>query len=263
MDFTELGPTIPEEGDPISRAAMALFTSRRTVVLTGSGISADSGIPTFRHQSALWKKYDPEIYCSISGFANHPEKVWEMCQSMNLKDAVPNEAHYALAKMEKMGKIKCLLTQNIDNLHQQAGNKQVIEFHGNSRETFCLQCKDVQFLKDVHDIKELPPKCKLCGASLKPNFTLFGESIPPEALKKAEEEVTLCDILLVIGTSASVIPASQLPLQAKKNGSKIIEINLESTPLTGTVTDLFLQGNAVDICKKIVDEMKKLKKKGH
>lgn len=206
--------------------AKLLVDLKQCVVLTGAGISAESGIPTFRSQGGLWEKYDPAVYASIEVFRTAPSKYWILRGDFirNYDRYQPNNAHLALAELEQMGIVQCVITQNIDGLHKKAGSKQVIEIHGSLREIYCLACG--KEFRAPHVPDGTPPSCS-CGGVLKPNTVLFGEPVPMEALMKAQEASARCRIMLLVGTSAVVQPAASLPSLAKQNGARIMEINVE------------------------------------
>ncbi len=171
-------------------------------------------------------------------------------------NAKPNPAHIVLAELEKLGYLKSVITQNIDGLHQLAGNKNVIEFHGNCRFLVCLNCGKRENIKKEL-IETLPyPSCPNCKSPLKPDVVFFGEPIPFKAKSKAEAEAKTCDLMLVIGTSGIVFPAGEIPYIAKTTGAKIIEINLEETPYTYSITDYFLKGKASEILTEIFSQIK-------
>ena len=196
------------------------------VALTGAGISAESGIPTFRSKGGLWEKYDPMIYASIETFSEDPSKYWIIRGEFirNYDTYQPNKAHLALAELEKMGIVRHVITQNIDGLHKKAGSRNVTEIHGSLRETYCLQCGKEFIAPHVPD--GMPPYCE-CGGVLKPNTVLFGEQLPEGALETAYHESATCKLMLVIGTSAVVQPAASLPVLAQQKGAKIVEVNIE------------------------------------
>lgn len=216
----------------------------------------ESGIPAFRGSQGLWDRYDPMEFATIESFMANPGKVWRML--VELRDIVaqarPNPAHFALAQLEAMGHLKAVITQNIDGLHQEAGNKNVIEFHGNGQRLVCLSCKK-GYAQDVVNEKELPPRCS-CRGILKPDVVFFGEPIPVDASQKAFQVTCSCDIMLVVGTSAVVAPASNLPLLAKQRGAIIVEINLEKTHLSKTISDYVLEASAGHALSTILDLMK-------
>jgi NAD-dependent deacetylase len=194
-------------------------------------------------------------FAHIESFLANPAKVWQML--IELRDIVaqarPNPAHLALAQLESMGHLKAVITQNIDGLHQEAGNKNVIEFHGNGQRLVCLSCKKV-YAQEVVNIQALPPRCS-CRGILKPDVVFFGEPIPVDASQKAFQEACSCDIMLVVGTSAVVAPASNLPFLAKQRGALIIEINLEKTHLSNTISDYVLEASAGQALSAILDFM--------
>ena len=199
---------------------------KQCVALTGAGISAESGIPTFRSKGGLWEKYDPMVYASIETFNEDPSKYWTIRGDFirNYDAYQPNKAHDALAELEQMGIVRHVITQNIDGLHKKAGSQNVTEIHGSLRETYCLQCRKKYLAPRVPE--GTPPYCE-CGGVLKPNTVLFGEQLPVGALETAYQESATCKLMLVIGTSAVVQPAASLPAVAQKNGAKIVEINIE------------------------------------
>ncbi|SMC18072.1 NAD-dependent deacetylase [Desulfacinum hydrothermale DSM 13146] len=224
----------------IQQAADRLLSSAWAVALTGAGISVESGIPDFRSPGGLWSKYDPMEYGDIQSFRRNPGKVWRMLLDMDhlLQSAAPNPAHYALARLEQEKILKGVVTQNVDSLHQRAGSRKVVEFHGHGRSARCDGCGR-HFPREHLDLKELPPRCP-CGGPIRPNFVFFGEAIPVEAQNEALRWVERCDVLLVVGTSATVAPASHLPIIAKGRGAFIIEINPQESDLTPTLTDLYI-----------------------
>ena len=245
--------------DMIRGTALRLVHSRKSVALTGAGISAGSGIPTFRGSQGLWSKYDPAEYADIDAFMRNPAKVWVMIKELLdvITSARPNPAHIALAELEGMGLLSSVITQNVDNLHQRAGSKNVIEYHGNNERFYCLECQARYSLKDF-SLKEMPPRCR-CGGIIRPDVVFFGEPIPLKALISAEAEARSCELMLVVGTSAIVYPAANLPYLAKAAGAKVVEVNLEETPLTGYISDYILKGSAGEILPIIVEEVKRLK----
>jgi NAD-dependent deacetylase len=196
------------------------------VALTGAGISAESGIPTFRSKGGLWEKYDPMVYASIEVFQEDPSKYWTIRGEFirNYDTYQPNNAHLALAELEEMGIVHHVITQNIDGLHKKAGSRNVTEIHGSLRETYCLQCGKEFIAPHLPD--GTPPYCE-CGGVLKPNTVLFGEQLPEGALETAYHESAACKLMLVIGTSAVVQPAASLPVLAQQKGAKIVEVNIE------------------------------------
>ena len=241
----------------IDKAARIILDSNSTIALTGAGISVESGIPDFRSRGGLWGRFDPEEYATIYAFKDNPEKVWRMLKEMEqiVDNARPNAAHTGLAELEEMGLLKSVLTQNVDNLHQEAGSKDVIEYHGNSKSLTCMWCNRKYDYKDKRG--EYPPRCE-CGKILKPDVIFFGEAIPSLAMARSSQLASTCQALLIIGTSAVVSPFNILPRQAKQVGATIIEINLEKTVLTDGITDIFLQGKATERVSQVVSAIKTL-----
>jgi len=241
--------------DLIQRTAQAIRQAKKVVALTGAGISVESGIPDFRGPSGIWSKYDPMEYATIEAFMVNPKKVWAMLREMGelVENSKPNPAHLALAKLEEMGLLSSVVTQNIDNLHQAAGSKRVIEFHGNGMKLICMTCSRLYDRQEVK-IEPLPPRCS-CKGVLKPNVVFFGEPIPWGAHMEAREEAGSCDLMLVIGTSAVVSPACDLPVIAKRAGATIVEVNLEETQLTRYVSNWILQGSASLILQSLLGKI--------
>jgi len=241
--------------DNLSKAASLLKNSRYTVVFTGAGISAESGIPTFRGDSGLWSKYDP-MSLELGFFHDYPEKSWKVLKEIffeYLVDAKPNPAHLTLAKMEQMKLIKAIITQNIDNLHQLAGNKEIYEFHGSTRQMICLDCGRLVYSEQV-SLEILPPRCNQCQGILKPNLVFFNEMIPAEVSEKAFITAEKAEVLLMVGTTGEIFPAAHLPYTAKQeNNAVIIEINPQKSLYTSKVTDIFLQGKAGKILPQLLD----------
>lgn len=240
---------------PYIEVAELLLTLKNCVVLTGAGISAESGIPTFRSRDGLWEKYDPMVYASIEVFRRDPSKYWLIRGDFirNYDIYTPNAAHRALAELEQMGIVRRVITQNIDGLHRKAGSRKVIEIHGSLREITCLRCSK-RYLAP-HIPQGDPPFCE-CGGVLKPNTVLFGEPLPPNALEAAYHESQTCRVMLVIGTSAVVYPAAHLPVLAKQNGAKIVEINVERA-FTGA--DTVILDKAASAMSRLLEAVKTLK----
>jgi NAD-dependent deacetylase len=236
----------------IIKAKELIKSSNYIVAFTGAGISVESGIPPFRGENGLWSKYDPKIL-DLNFFLAHPDISWKYIKEIfydYMYDAKPNVAHYCLADLERKGKLKGIITQNIDNLHQAAGSKNVIEFHGTTKKLECTNCKS-KFDSNKISLNNLPPLCPKCGEILKPDFVFFGEPIPKKAFEKSIELATNCDLMIVIGTTGEIMPASQIPYIAKENGSKIIEINPQKSAYTNTITDIYLPLKATEACLKL------------
>jgi NAD-dependent deacetylase len=234
------------------QAADLLKQSNYTTAFTGAGISVESGIPPFRGATGLWSKYDP-VVLDIGYFHSNPLESWRVIKEIFYDffgKAKPNRAHKVLALMEQKGLLKNIITQNIDNLHQEAGSREVYEFHGNSRELICTKCGKKFVMQDI-DFENLPVTCDVCGGLVKPDFIFFGEGIPQEAYSKSLEAAEKADVFLVIGTTGEIMPASQIPVIAKNNGAKIIEINIEPSNYTFQITDVFLKGKATEIMERL------------
>ena len=240
-----------------SRVAKDLVASKHAVTMTGAGLSVASGIPTFRGEGGLWTKFNPEEYAHIETFKTDPEKHWEFQKYImpTLLEAKPNPAHTGIARLEELGILKSVITQNVDGLHGMAGSKKIIEFHGNKRNLVCLECG--KKYPAERSLEEFPPRCE-CGPILKPDVVLFGEQIPIDALIGARDEANNCDLMMVIGTSAMVFPASELPILAKSKKAIIVEINPEPTHLTGFVSDYFIDMESDKAVPRIVQEVEAL-----
>ena len=232
----------------IQIAADLIRNSRYAIAFTGAGISVESGIPPFRGENGLWNTHHP-IYLEIDFFRKKPLQSWNKIKEIfydNLTDAQPNIAHIVLAKMEQRSFIESIITQNIDHLHQKAGSKRVYELHGNFKQLVCLEC-NTEYDLSFADLNFLPPTCYVCKGILKPDIVFFNEPIPYFAKTQSYEEVNKADVMLIIGTHAEVLPAAEFPVLAKKNGAKIIEINIKKSQLTDEITDIFLEGKATEI----------------
>lgn len=236
----------------IIQAAGIIANAKHLVAFTGAGISVESGIPAFRGEDGIWSKYDPSIL-DIDYFSSHPSESWKAISQIFYQfflDARPNPAHYLLSRLEKEGMLQSVITQNIDNMHYEAGNNQVIEYHGSSKWLKCSQCGERYELSDI-SLDPLPPRCQEDSEVLKPDFVFFGEGIPPEAASQSVDEVSVADVVLIIGSTGEVMPAAMLPSIAKSNGAQVIEINPKPSSFTNSLTDLFLQGPAAKVCEEL------------
>ncbi|MEA1875186.1 MAG: NAD-dependent deacylase [Bacteroidota bacterium] len=243
----------------INKAAELIRNSNYTVGFTGAGISVESGIPPFRGDDGLWSEYDPMIL-DLNRYYYGNEESWPVIKRLFFDffgSAKPNTAHKVLAEWEANGMLQTVITQNIDNLHQEAGSKSVYEYHGNSRQFICLDCGKYQLLKDIK-LTSTAPVCSVCGGLLKPDFIFFGEQIPEPAASQSVKEARKADLFIIIGTSGEIIPASNIPFLAKKSGAKIIEINTEEGRFTDSITDIFLQGKAGSILPEIQEQIKQM-----
>jgi NAD-dependent deacetylase len=244
--------------DLIERTADILSRARRAVALTGAGISVESGIPPFRGKGGLWEKIDPMQYAHIDAFLNDPATVWNVLikgMKIILDTARPNPGHIGLADLEGLGILKTVITQNVDGLHQMAGNSDVIEFHGTFARQRCLDCNRSVETSRV-DLTQMPPRCS-CGGILRPDCVFFGEMIPQEALIRSQQLSAACDVMLVIGTSAMVEPAASMPYIARDHGAVIIEVNPEPTPLTAHISNLTLLSGAGSILPSLVEAVQR------
>ena len=242
----------------VKKAAEEIVKGKKVAALTGAGISAESGIPPFRGAGGLWERFDPEEYADISSFRRDPAKVWTMFKEFQavMDRARPNPGHLGLAQLEELGYLKVVITQNVDGLHQDAGNKEVVEFHGNNRWLVCLNCGS-RYASCTVSLETLPPLCD-CQGVLKPDAVFFGEPIPLETLYRAREEAFTCKVMLVIGTSAIVYPAADMPHLAKAAKAKIVEINPEETSLTHQISDHFIPGSSGQILPLLAEEVARL-----
>ncbi len=273
----------------IERAARDIANSRYAIALTGAGISTDSGIPDFRGPSGIWTK-NPEAerkaYEVYYKFLQDPKRYWEERLTGtpilgNIREAKPNAGHYALTELERIGVLKCVLTQNIDGLHEKAGNKRVVEYHGSVFKLRCLSCgwrcrREEYDLEALLADNKLPPLCKECNAPVKDDVVHFNEPIPTDVAEESVREVQMCDLMLICGTSAVVYPFAQLPRLARYGGGGlrepilyyperkssvvIIEVNAEPTPLTiEGISDYQIHGNTSEILPLIVERVKELR----
>jgi NAD-dependent deacetylase len=231
----------------------ALKEADLAIVLTGAGVSVESGIPDFRSAGGLWSRFPPEVYGTIEAFRDNPERFWTFWLELVkvCSGAKPNPAHEALAKLEAMELIDGVITQNVDGLQQAAGSKNVIELHGGADALVCIECR----ARRRERIAALtgPPRCE-CGAILKPDVVLFNEMLPFAAIEKAQELARKCDVCLVVGTSAVVYPAASIPEIAFEHGATVCEFNLESTSLTHTGrVRHFIEGSAGTTLARLVE----------
>jgi NAD-dependent deacetylase len=236
----------------IIQAAGLLANAKHLVAFTGAGISVESGIPAFRGAGGIWSEHDPSIL-DIDYFCAHPFESWQAISNIfyqYFQDAQPNPAHYLLARMEKEGMLMSVITQNIDNMHHEAGNTQVIEYHGNSKWLKCSQCGERYEISSI-SLDPLPPRCKDDSEVLKPDFVFFGEGIPPDAANRSVEEASMADVMLIVGSTGEVMPAGMLPSIAKSHGATVIEINPSRSNFTDYLTDLFLQGPAAQVSREL------------
>jgi NAD-dependent deacetylase len=265
----------------VKRAAKDLAESKYAIALTGAGMSTESDIPDFRGPKGIWttnKEAEAKAYQRYELFLNNPRAYWEEMLGFQgtygtfyeqIRQAQPNLGHYALAELEALGILKCVITQNIDGLHKKAGSKRVLEYHGSTHVLRCISCGS-RFAREEVSLDELPPRCK-CGAALKYDVVHFKEPIPSDVMEESEKEASRCDLMLICGTSAVVYPFANLPRMARfhsgvtgldvighKSNVKIMEVNADPTPLTREgISDYLIQGRTGEILPRIVEEVKK------
>lgn len=260
--------------DLILRAATILMNSKYAVALTGAGISTESGIPDFRGPKGVWTvnpEAERQAYRSYERFLTDPKKWWlerltGTSMMGDLEKVLPNPGHYALVELENLGVIKSVITQNVDGLHEKAGNKHLFEYHGSVNKLRCTFC-NARYPRNAFDVAKLqredklPPLCPACGGVVKTDGVAFGEPIPPDVARNSMAEARRCDCMLICGTSAVVYPFASLPRVARqKEGVSIIEINAVPTPLTEEgISDFIIRGKTGEILPRIVAEIKKLK----
>ncbi|MET1101456.1 MAG: NAD-dependent protein deacetylase [Pyrodictiaceae archaeon] len=243
--------------DTLEKAARALASAKNAIALTGAGISAESGIPTFRGKNGLWSKYRPEDLATPEAFERNPKLVWEWYKWRIgiVLSAKPNPGHYALVKLEELGVLKCIITQNVDGLHKKAGQQCLVEMHGNILRARCTRCGHVVFWSKPPS--EVPPRCPRCGGVLRPDVVWFGEPIPQHVLERAFRLAEEADLIIVVGTSGVVMPAAALPYIVKRNGGIVIEVNIEPSTLT-VIADYFLQGPAGKVLPALAERVERL-----
>lgn len=249
--------------DLISTAARSICEARQVAVFTGAGVSTESGLSDFRSPDGIWSRYDPSDF-TIQKFVSDPmarRRNWELRRELIAADYQPNPAHYAIAELEKLGKLACVITQNIDGLHAAAGNspERIIELHGTIRYAKCLECNDrlplVAVLQRI-DAGEADPHCRKCGGLLKAATISFGEAMPLEEMRRAEACSRSCDLFIVIGSSLMVYPAAGMPLIAKESGAELFIINFTATDMDGQA-DLVIHGKAGEVMSAVLAEVKK------
>jgi len=231
-----------------------LIHAQRVVVLTGAGISAESGVPTFRSADGIWSRFKPEELASMDAFMRNPDRVWEWYDYRRrlIREVQPNPGHATLAKMEAYYPHFSLFTQNVDGLHSKAGSRVIHELHGNIMRNRCTQCNAVSYDFSDHPATSLPT-CE-CGGRLRPDVVWFGESLPEEVLQSAWDEATRAEVYFSIGTSAVVYPAAHLPVLAAESGAFVIEINPERTPISHLIS-LSLQGRSGEVLPSLWQKM--------
>jgi len=236
-----------------------LCQAQRVAAFTGAGISAESGVPTFRGADGLWSKFRPEELANMDAFMRNPELVWEWYAHRKrvIAEVQPNAGHYALAQLEEIFPQFAVITQNIDNLHQRAGSTAVYELHGNIERNYCMECGKTAGNDEVLAAPGVP-RCRACGGMIRPDVVWFGEMLPEDAWDLSVRAAKSSDVFLSIGTSAVVYPAASLPLLARDHGACLVEINPERTPLTESA-DEFLQGLAGVVLPALVQALEALR----
>lgn len=229
-----------------------LKNAKKIVFFTGAGISAESGIATFRGADGIWNKMKPEELASFDAFMRNPDLVWEWYQHRReiIHNVEPNPGHIAIAELEKYFDVT-VVTQNIDNLHKRAGTTKIFELHGNIERNFCSSCKKFYEIKDFEK-EGTAPKCNYCGGLIRPDVVWFGEMLPQDQFSGGESAAEWSDICFVVGTSAVVYPAAYIPMSAKRAGSYLVEINIEPTELT-KYADYSIFGKSGEILPAIVE----------
>jgi NAD-dependent deacetylase len=245
----------------IQQAAELIHGASYVMVLTGAGVSTRSGIPDFRSPSSgIWNKLDPIAVASIWGYHEHPEVFyrWFMPLARQIRAAKPNPAHFALAELEQVARLQLLATQNIDSLHQIAGSRHVVELHGHLRTASCLDCSQQADIEAIWPLAERGQiaRCQACGGLVKPDVILFGEPLPYDALRAAQEAALFCDVLISIGTSLEVEPASDLPHLAQRSGARVIIVNRQPT-IADRIADVTIHDDVATALPAIVRALRR------
>jgi NAD-dependent deacetylase len=256
--------------EALDEAAKLISESKHLIALVGAGMSVESGIPPFRGSGGLWTRIGEPPMNGYQKFLADPEAHWKEIINPDdsgpraefrsaIEKALPNPGHYALAKLEQIGILKYIVTQNVDGLHWDAGSKNIAEIHGTRHKVRCIEC-NLRWMRADFPIQELPPKCPECGGLIKGDTVSFGEPIPQDVLHTSFKEAQQCDCMLIIGTSALVYPAAGLPSEASMRGAKLIEINTDETPLT-PICDLVIEGPSGEILPGILERIKENRQK--
>lgn len=243
--------------EKIAAGAAHIRNARRVVCLTGAGVSAESGVPTFRDAlTGLWSRFDPEQLASQAGFATEPSLVWRWYMSRldGVESAEPNAGHEALAMLEDLAPEFLLVTQNVDDLHERAGSRSIVHLHGNITRFRCNRCRAEHALTPKDRVADEPPTCERCGGLVRPDVVWFGEALPSRAIEQADRAATDCDVMLVVGTSGVVYPAALLPRRAKESGAMVIEVNPAVSAIT-EIADLFLEGPSGEVLPALIERI--------
>lgn len=250
----------------ILRAAELIAQARKVVAFTGAGVSTESGIPDFRSPGGIWEKYEPVYYQDFLTSAEARKKYWLRSRATYpiIREAKPNPTHLALVELEKMGKLDCIITQNIDRLHHKAGNspEKIIEIHGTNAYVICLRCKKSYPREEIQNLLESkeeiePPLCRECNGPLKEATISFGQPMPEKEMAEAERRAQTCDLMLTLGSSLVVYPAAYLPQYARQAGAKMIIINMTQTPFDH-LADVAIHGQTGEVLPRIVEAVKKI-----
>ncbi len=246
----------------ISKVAGLVLSASRTVIFTGAGVSTESGIPDFRSPGGLWDRFDPDdfTYQKFISDVSARRRQWQLLWRERLTEEVkPNPAHYAIAELDKLGRLDCVITQNVDNLHQKAGlpQEKVFELHGNMQWVVCLGCGQRYPMEQIRarlDKGEEIPDCQACHGILKPDIVLFGEALPESVFEEAAARARNCDLFIVIGSTLVVYPAALLPSYAADAGARLVIINLSPTPMDEVATVL-IRAKAGEVMPKVVQRV--------
>jgi NAD-dependent deacetylase len=235
----------------------ALKNSQKVTALTGAGVSAESGVPTFRGKDGWWRNYNPMELATFEAFTRDPKLVWEwyMYRRDLIRTISPNPGHYALAEMASLFDEFTLITQNVDRLHMDAGSDKIHELHGNIHRNRCVDCNHIDY---TESFPELPPKCPECQGRLRPDVVWFGEMLPREAIDSSMRASHQAELFFTIGTSGAVQPAASLPLIARQSGALVVEVNIEPSEISH-ICDIKYHGKSGEILPQIVKKIKELK----
>ena len=256
-----------DEQGPIDAAAELMVQSSFVLALVGAGLSVESGIPTFRGPGGLWTRFGEPSPGGYQSFLEDPAAWWkgQLDEAADparaefraaIDVARPNAGHLAMTRLEEIGVLKLTITQNVDNLHQEAGSRRVVEIHGNRTKVRCVGC-EARWPRRDFSIEEYPPRCPKCGGLIKHDTVMFGEPIPPGVLETCFQETARCDCMILVGTSATVYPAAGFPESVKETGGCLIEANPNETPLTG-MSDVVLRGSTSESLPLLVGRVEEL-----
>lgn len=238
-----------------------LQTAGNIVFFTGAGISAESGVPTFRGKDGIWNKLKPEELANFDAFLRNTDMVWEWYQYRRkiVREAQPNKGHLAIAEFENFYPNVTVVTQNVDNLHRRAGSSKIYELHGNIERNYCIDCGKEFNDIEINESEKAAPRCDKCGGLIRPDVVWFGELLPEEEFANSEKEASKSDICFVVGTSAVVYPAAYIPFTALQTGSYLVEINIEPTDFTGHANHSIF-GEAGKVLPQLLEKVKEIKK---